>query len=280
MGLSSLDYWRLVDHLTVVDAAILITGNDPSGFYYDDEGERLKSTHYEGFEPAFVALRNAVLSDKIKATVVCRARDEVEVCDDYFVMGERIPRRSVLDADGDEFTVRFDTFISIHEGTALFSNRKLSGIGRPKTMYVLREPSWMETTIAVVDLKEWLKERGVFPAFFFPQGVAEGFRDKAHPRYSPKLACAVAAWEAIKSPRRTKSVKGTIAEWVQGNGVNYGLADEGGIVPAAAVEEVSKVANWNTKGGAVETGTPSENLPDPIQNFDRVADDTYPEIPF
>ncbi|MFC0342067.1 hypothetical protein [Paracoccus niistensis] len=260
MSLSAMDYWRLADELSVIDAAILITGNNPEQKYeeYDPDSQTsqwVKLKNYDGFEATFRALRNAILSDKLRAKIAVRTRDTVEINGGYNVMGERIYCREVLDADLNEIKVPFDTLIRASDFKAsIFSNRQIDALHNATTLYVLREPCWEETVVDVDDLKRWLASKGLFPTFFFPERPAAGFRDKDHSRYSPKLACAVAAWEAVKRPARNLSVKATVQAWVQANGVNYGLADKDGIPPATAVEEIAKVMNWETKGGLIQLG--------------------------
>lgn len=289
-GLSSLDYWRLADELSVIDAAILITGNDPSekedvrdesGFIIGQQQRR----DYDGYEAVFKALRLAVLSDKLRATVSCRARDAFDVDCSYSVMGEVIPRRREVDANFDEVSVPFDTLIRMSDfKVSVFSNRELKALHNATTLYVLKEPAWDETTVTVDDLKLWLSSKGLAPAFFFPQGRPEGFRDEANPRYSPKLACAVAAWEAVRKQKPNLSVKGTIEEWARANAVRFGMVGRDGVPTTKAIDEVASVANWATGGGAVATYTgASDELPevtDKTENFRKICAGGEPEIPF
>lgn len=60
-----------------------------------------------------------------------------------------------------------------------------------------------EAVIRADDLKKWLKEKGVRSGFFFPEVteiVEPDYLDRNHPRYSPKLAAAVRAWQAVDDP--------------------------------------------------------------------------------
>jgi len=276
MTLSSLDYWRLSDELSIVDAAILITDNNPESCYWDDEGNKVQKTfQHDGYEAAFKALRNAVFSNKLPAKFGIPMRPPV-------ILGDHIdgPYGELM-ADRGETKVDFDTLLRVaRNGYFSLTNQSSEPLKKGEAIYVVTEPNWEETTIQVDDLKRWLEGRGVFPPFFFPQGRIEGFRDKAHPRYSPKLACAVAAWETVKTPARNKTAKETVVEWVQSNGATFGMAEGNGIVPKQAVEDVSKVVNWNTRGGAAPTyqGEP-ENEPKPVQNYQHV-DEFDEDIPF
>src|SRR5262249_49608517 len=64
-----LDYWRLCDELSVVQAALLIVGVDPSGV---QEGVDLQrpSNRPTGYNAAKAALINAVNGKRLAATVV------------------------------------------------------------------------------------------------------------------------------------------------------------------------------------------------------------------
>lgn len=173
-----------------------------------------------------------------------------------------------------ETQVEFDKLMRISRDNYYFlANLQSEPLERNQSIYIVSEPNWKETLVQVNDLKYWLKGRGVFPPFFFPEGKADGFRDRGHARYSAKLACAVAAWEAVKKPASNKSAKETVTQWVQSNGASFGMADDNGIVPNKAVEEVAKVVNWATKGGAAPTYQgEAEKEPEPIQNYRHVDD--------
>jgi hypothetical protein len=288
MALTPIELWRLSDELSVVDAAILITGNDPSNKSerYDDEGhsiydtngvpEHYQRTNYEGFDPVFKALRTAIFANKLKATLGAKARNQVY---NYEAYGN--PEH--LYGDG-ELEMSFDLLIQASGYSAnIFTNRKVEHLHRADSIYVLEEPDWTETMVNVDDLKDWLSSRGLHPTFFFPEGKAEGFRDKNHPRYSAKLACAVAAWEAIDRAQPRKSVKETITAWVNNNAVQYGLANESGIVPKLSVEDVAKVVNWATTGGATPTSVVEDDDDNEveIQNFSGYSNpNNADDVPF
>ncbi|GLQ25778.1 hypothetical protein [Sulfitobacter pacificus] len=272
--LSSLDLWRLSESLSVVDAAILIAGFDPSQHYNDNDGDRVKLTwQHEGFEPAFNALRGAIKTNKLRANLAhaMRGRQSFQH-GDYF--GD-------VDLGDDEHKVSFDMLIARNE-TVGYETTQYSGetklnfavenIINETGFCIWKEPNWNETTIDVNDLRNWLIERGVYPSFFFPSGNRDSFSNPKNPRYSAKLACAVGAWEAVEKPSRGKSVKKTIQDWVQSNGVSFGLGEDGVVSPTAA-EEIAKIANWNPKGGAnptpQATGDDAETLTREPNNYEH-----------
>lgn len=146
-------------------------------------------------------------------------------------------------------------------------------------IYILNEPNWIETTIELDELKRWLKSRGITPEFFFPEGAPDGFRDPKHTRYSAKLACAVAAWETVKSRSNNKSVKATIEEWVRANAAVFDMVGPDGLPTENAIQQVAQVVNWDPSGGAVPTGGDNLDMEeleaaDPerrIENFPRTG---------
>ncbi|WP_144752784.1 hypothetical protein [Bartonella saheliensis] len=114
--------------------------------------------------------------------------------------------------------------------------------------------------VLVEDLKKWLLSRGHRPAFFFPEGDAGDIQDQKyafqnpnHPRYAPKLAAIVAAWEAVSEAAPGKSVKGTLIKWIREHAIQYKLVDDDNLPREKLIEELAAVANWETRGGAPKT---------------------------
>jgi hypothetical protein len=69
--MDSLDYWRLCDELSVVQAALLIVGEDPSQLQ-----ERIDTTgahaRPEGYDAAKAALVHAIRGKRLPARIVER----------------------------------------------------------------------------------------------------------------------------------------------------------------------------------------------------------------
>ena len=253
--------------LSVIDAAILIAGGDPSETYWHD-GERIQSTwQHDGYDAAFSALRQAVLSNKLKAEVRHAMRSSTT-----HYNPDGIPYEAYPTADDEQVT--YDMLVARHD-THGKGDKKIPGQTRlnfsvdslrhEKFLYIAKEPNWKETTLDVELLREWLERRGVYPDFFFPEGSKDSVSNMKNPRYSAKLSCALAAWEAVKNAAPNKSVKQTLQDWVQSNGVRFGVGENGVVSPTAA-EEIAKIANWNTKGGANPTS--SENV-SPENGYDE-----------
>ena len=302
-SISGLDYWRLSDEFSVVDAAFLTLNLDPGDFVLQSPSSPATSTiHkigglenwearaiYNGdtekielepnqFRAVFKALRNGVMSNKIRAKIVKYGRRPLfeHFGDSSYETGEY----------ANEETVSYDFIVSRGVPTLFSSASELhdvSGLANEaRRLYVLEEPSWQDTTIEMDELRRWYTSRGIAPAFFFPDGAIDGFRNKSNARYSAKLATAIAAWEAVVSPYRNKSVKQSVTEWIVSNGVQFGLGNKEGVVSLTVAEEVAKVVNWKTTGGANPTSSEGTEETEPnqeeIENFDRVLRDD--EIPF
>lgn len=76
-----------------------------------------------------------------------------------------------------------------------------------------------------------------------------GYLDPLHPRYAPKLAAAVKAWQAVQETGK-RTPKQAMEKWLNEHAAELRIADQEGKPVKQAVEEISKVANWNLAGGA------------------------------
>ncbi|UUW70533.1 hypothetical protein [Pseudomonas oryzihabitans] len=202
--MQGIDYWRLNDELTIIQAALLIVGVDPSS----EEGANCEDWKPEeqppGYQAAKHALMNALRKEKI-------AGDLEPYCE-YDINGNIV---------GDQ----------------------------PGTL----DPAY--SRIEVESLKQWLKARGITGGFFFPDSVmAAEYLDARHPRYSAKLAAAVKVWQAMEDENLLsgKSAAKAMKDWMQSHYRELGLVWNGEI-NNTGIEEVAKVANWQTTGGSPRT---------------------------
>ncbi len=292
-------YWKLCDELSVVDAAILIIGENPSQNVevwdhkdnvriYDEHGvpKTEQRRDYDELKPVLAALRTAILGNRLRAKISYPARGVKPDKPDLSILGEPVYHTVKLElGEHQEERVEFDHLVRCQSGEGrLHVGGPIDVVKGADELWVIKEPNWEQTTVEVEELKRWLSGRGIRPRFFFPNSTTGDFDDKNGPRYSPKLACAVAAWQAVLRQQKNKSVKESLALWVQANGVQFGLGDEAGLVPKKAVDEISTVANWNTRGGATPTYIEDEApVPEAVDNFDSAVqsnEDDDDEIPF
>jgi hypothetical protein len=207
MTMEKMDYWRMCDELSVVQAALLILGVDPGMFV--DVLNWQEHEKPDNFAAVLTALSHAILGGRLPATI----RTAVEQRWD-----------SVAEA-------------SYYEDTG--------------------EPDWQKTTILVEDLKGWLRGRGFKTGFFFPQAAdTPDFLDPSYKNYAPKLAAAIGAWQAVNADpelMKGKTVKQALLKWLRKNADQFGLTKDDGNPNEQGIEEIAKISNWDTKGGAPRT---------------------------
>ena len=111
----------------------------------------------------------------------------------------------------------------------------------------------VSSRVEVESLKAWLASRGFRRGFFFPeQAGTPDYLDPGNPRYAPKLAAAVRAWQAVTDPAG-KHPKQALTKWLRENAVEFSLTDDEGKPNETGIEEAAKVANWQPAGGAPKT---------------------------
>lgn len=221
--LSSMDFWRMHDHLSIFQAVMLILGHDPSIYTSWEIQRDIESSRPSGFSALLNFLHTAAIKDKI-------------ACDKKFIMyPDDTPDFSQLDID--------------------------------------------KTIIEVESLKHYLSSKGINTGFFF-SGRADSrpYLDKKHPSYAPKLAAAVRAWESVSSnlsDYKGKSPKQALDIWLRKNANEFGLLNEEGNPINQSIEEISKISNWKTSGGATKTPS-NENPPTP----ETTGNDIDTDFPF
>ena len=193
--MQGIDFWRLSDELTIIQAALLICGHNPTNLQ--------DSVHCsnKNYPDGYVAIKHA-LSSATKSEIL-KARET----------------KIFYERDGDYY---------IDDDLALLN---------------------------VDDLKKWLFSNGIRKHFFFFPEEPEGeFLSRKHPRYSPKLAAAVRAWQAMEDESlHAKTPKQSVKKWLRLHSTEYGLSDDDGKPMESAIEEIAKIVNWNPKGGAPST---------------------------
>ncbi|WP_208440017.1 hypothetical protein [Bartonella raoultii] len=203
-----LKWWRLLEKLTIVQAALLIADFNPARCKVIDSNKPENSDIYEDLRPV---LTEKAVNFRGAYNAIVQAGKEGQLKVEWL----------------------YDAFGVIDVG---FSS------------------------VLVEDLKEWLLSRGQRPAFFFPkndsgdiQDQKYAFQNPNHPRYAPKLAAIVAAWEMVSEAAPGKTVKGTLMKWLREHAVQYKLVDDDNLPREKLIEELAAVANWETRGGAPKT---------------------------
>lgn len=117
-------------------------------------------------------------------------------------------------------------------------------------------PDWSLSTIARDDLLEWLRSRGIQDGFFFQAATntsdTPDFLDPKNSRYAAKLAAAVHAWQAVTDPGK-RTPRQALEKWLKENAAKFGMTDDEGNFVKQAIEDCSKIANWQPGGGAPKT---------------------------
>ena len=273
---SDIELWRLADSLSVVDAALLTVWINPgsvrlshtndilgSSLVEDGSNQTLDHSDLRRFRAVFKAIKQAVLHNRLSARMVYPARNAEE---NY--AGWQPP----FDHEQD---VAYTHWVSIDNSdvTVLFAEADRDA---SHPLYIRKEPDWFETTVDTEHYVAWLRQRNFKSGFFFPEQRKEGLRDRSHPRYSSKLACAVAAWEAIEQPYPNKTIKKTVEAWVEVRGHEFDLQAEDGTIKQQVLDDISKVVNWHTKGGAPPThslGSDSDAQIEKVENYRKLDSD-------
>lgn len=112
---------------------------------------------------------------------------------------------------------------------------------------------WAQSRIAVSDLKRWLSDNDVRPVSLFGNRQGTEATDPSHPRYAPKLAAALSAWEAVKEAPPNKTVKQGLVRWLNENAARFGLVDDEGLPREKLIAELAAFANWDPNGGPPKT---------------------------
>lgn len=210
-GLSEEDIYKLMDDFSINDAACLIAGISPTKYYFEDQYGEWGFRQIENTDPENI--RDAV--ELVKKSL-CNA-----------IKREKLKAMIVVDNQNTKYLTKIDM------GTDWFLTHELDVT---------------KTIIDKVDLVEWLKNRGVYPKIFFPQGEIVDISNKSHPLYSPKLHAVVSAWESLfTADIQSTTTKKYLTEWLKNNAEKFSL----GIKSPAKFEEMAEIANFDKRGGTV-----------------------------
>ena len=111
-------------------------------------------------------------------------------------------------------------------------------------------PNPIACMVKTASLAAWLINKNIETAFDFGPSP-NNFRDQSNPRFAPKLAAAVAAWENFSEvEKRPGSVKQRLEEWLETHAEEFHLLNEEGKPMLNTIEEIAKIVNWVPQGGS------------------------------
>jgi len=233
--MDEMDYWRLVPHYTIVEVSALIIGLLPECIVpanSDDSLHRdflaiLDCIEDERFQPIYTAVVRSILSNDLECAKAAHLIAEISKEQGW-------PRGYVSDG-------------TFHK-TAAYSKK------------IPREICFDAAFITFDEVKKWLGSKGITTGFFFPHLAVEStpsYLNKNNLCFPPKLYAAVRAWEAVSSNQpllnKPGSAKQKIINWLEINAEELGLTDESGKLVVSTIENIAKLANWDTTGGRSKT---------------------------
>ena len=279
-SIDSLKPWRWSNTLSVVDAAILMCLENPDDYFQSSDGERQRMMGQpEDYIASFRALTFAIEKNEIQASIVHsirsaqpRNKDHENVFDDLSSTNEvEVTYDMLINRNANQTDLKTE-----NTGQTLL-NFNLSEINSKNSFYITQKPNWELTTVQFADMKKWFENKNEVHPFFSPNENIESFRSIKHPRYSSKLACVVAAWEAFTSVSNNKNAKQTLEAWILKNGAQFGVGEKGNVTPGIA-KALATIANWDISGGAIKTSTKDNNdspepIKEPVQNYKHSSKD-------
>lgn len=203
--------WRMCEFFSFNDAMNLIFDYEPDSYYFSSYNER---NLQEEFIPVYRKIKNDIINFSMPI-----------YCDNNII-------------------------IDCYETAA-----KSLELTQDKYQY---EDWWMKCSMRFHDIKKWLEDNNITSKFFsteFKLTTSEitELLNVHNEFYSRKLAAAVKAWLYFNENgiNNKKSPKDNIQEWIRKNAEELDLIDGGNTTPSKqTVEDISKVVNWNTEGGA------------------------------
>jgi hypothetical protein len=109
-----------------------------------------------------------------------------------------------------------------------------------------------ESELARLLERDELLERGQLTQELALKNCQPAYLDTKHPRYAPKLAAAVRAWEAVTEVPNGSTAKREVEEWIRKRHVELGMSFNGK-PNNEGIRQCGSVANWNVIGGAPKT---------------------------
>ncbi|MCC1481062.1 hypothetical protein [Roseibaca sp. Y0-43] len=253
-----LEHWRWCEHLSVLEAAMLVVNIDPSKYepaYLPriEEGQfhrigtsnHVKNYFYSvEFVPVFRAISYAVIRGELPCDFSHLARTVP-----YYEFGDRTVAVPANDFEGE---ISFDVLIRADKKVK--ANFEVSSFSDANKFYFIKEPDWTRSKVNVSDFRDWMKALGRKPKFFFPDALEDSdlIRDPSHEHFSAELDFAISAWHALLQKRKFPTgVKAAIEKWIEDNPDVWRGKEP---LSNEAKRRVTTLINWNKSGGAPKTG--------------------------
>lgn len=214
-GLTEEEVYKLMDDYSLIDASCLIAGVSPSQAFADDQYD----------------------------TWYLRANStDPDNANEAFQIALKSLSNSIKQN-------KLNAFVVILVNNTYLTTQNLN----EKNWLLIRELDPEKTTINKKDLVEWLKNRGVFPSIFFPEGKILDISNTEHKFYCPKLHLIIDAWESLfTADIQSTTIKKHLEHYMSANKTKYrGLAE----TKESSISNLAEIANFD-KGGSTIVGNP------------------------
>lgn len=174
------------------------------------------------------------------------------------------PSDKLIEKNAREYEPLVAAITSALERKTIVGKQKLRRVLSPDgTFDPSVETDPVRSTVRVYSLKDWLSGWGRRPTLLFMEDttpcdtVQPSYLDKSHPHFANRLAAAIKVWEALQNPENLKlgsTPKRAAQAWLRKNAASFGLVSLNGQLNELGIEEIAKVVNWQSEGGAPRTG--------------------------
>lgn len=231
--MDQLEFWKYSDTYTIVQAALLLAGHDPSKYESEINTETSSPNHPEGFDGMFAALKSSIESGNLKAKFI--SQDYASI----LVIGNDYDEKELIEEALPDWKA---TTVKREDLKRWIYDRGL------QDDFLSRSTNQSSGNTDLLDIGD------EFYAYKLNAAI--------------KAWSAVTKDESL---RRNKSPSKAIEEWLQDNAAKLGLIHtrdkpknkiKKGDINTEAIKQICKVVNWQTQGGVPKTPITS-NLPTP-----------------
>lgn len=129
------------------------------------------------------------------------------------------------------------------------------------------------TKVSAYSVLKFLTDKPIISKFFSGASNCSDQFDESGEFYSPKLAAANEAWKAVTTEKHRlnkTTPKKALIKWLEENAEKFDLINNDGSLNKSGIEEVAKIANWKSQGGAptltAQYSEPKLESPAPTSN--------------